>query len=68
MGAGIIAPRGKERVTRRGTLWFGWTLALLAIAGFARLGFWQYGRMQEKETLLADAHRAVTEKRETDFK
>ena len=62
MGAGIIAPRGKERVTRRGTLWFGWTLALLAIAGFVRLGVWQYGRMQEKQALLAQVDRLMRDR------
>lgn len=62
MDARIIAPRGKERVTRRGTPWFGWTLALLAIAGFARLGFWQYGRMLEKEARLAEVARVLQEK------
>ena len=49
-------------MTRRGTLWFGWTLALLAMAGFATLGFWQYGRMQEKEALLARASQAFDER------
>jgi len=62
LGAGIIAPHGKERVTRRGTLWFGWTLAVLAIAGFAWLGCWQYGRMQEKEALLAQVDRVMRDR------
>jgi surfeit locus 1 family protein len=43
------------RVTRRQSLAFGWVLALLAMAGFARLGFWQYGRMHEKQAMLARA-------------
>jgi cytochrome oxidase assembly protein ShyY1 len=47
------------RVTRRGTFWFAWALALVAIAGFARLGFWQYGRMQEKQAMLADVGRVL---------
>ena len=55
----IIAPDGDARVSRRGTSWFGWALALLAIAGFTRLGFWQYGRMHEKQALLADVERAL---------
>lgn len=46
-------------MTRRGTLLFGWTLAVLAIAGFVRLGVWQYGRMQEKQALLAKVDRAL---------
>ena len=59
----IIAPRGGCRVTRRGTLWFGWTLAVLAMAGFTALGFWQYGRMHEKEALLARVDRALHDRR-----
>jgi cytochrome oxidase assembly protein ShyY1 len=50
-------------VTRRGTLWIGWTLALLAMAGFARLGFWQYARMHEKQALLAEVDQVMREKR-----
>jgi cytochrome oxidase assembly protein ShyY1 len=42
---------------------FGWALALLAIALFARLGFWQYGRMQEKQARLAEAAQVLQEKR-----
>jgi surfeit locus 1 family protein len=61
--ARIIAPRGEPGVTRRGTLWFGWTLALLAMAGFARLGFWQYARMHEKQGLLAQVDRALHDRR-----
>ena len=49
-------------MTRRGTLWFGWTLALLAMAGFASLGAWQYGRMQDKQALLAHASRALDDR------
>ena len=50
-------------MTRRGTLWIGWTLALLAMAGFARLGFWQYARMHEKQALLAEVDQVMREKR-----
>lgn len=50
-------------MTRRGTLWFGWTLAVLAIAGFTRLGFWQYARMQEKQVLLDKVDRALRAER-----
>lgn len=59
----IIAPCGENGVTRRGTLWLGWTLAVLAMAGFARLGFWQYERMQVKEALLARVDLVLQEKR-----
>ena len=34
---------------------FGWTLALVASALFARLGIWQLDRMHQKETMLASA-------------
>ena len=50
-------------MTRRGTLWIGWTLAVLAMAGFARLGFWQYARMQEKQALLARVEHALSDPR-----
>lgn len=46
-------------MSRRGTFWFGWALALVAMAGFARLGFWQYARMQEKQALLANVDKAL---------
>lgn len=49
-------------MTRRGTPWFGWTLALLAMAGFASLGFWQYGRMHEKEARLAEVDQVLQDK------
>ena len=39
-------------MTRRGNLVIGWTLALLAIALFARLGWWQAQRAVEKQTML----------------
>jgi cytochrome oxidase assembly protein ShyY1 len=62
MDARIIAPREEIGVTRRGTLWIGWTLALLAMAGFARLGFWQYARMHEKQALLAQVDRVMRDR------
>jgi len=34
------------------TLLFGWTLALLAIAGFVSLGQWQLGRQHQKQAML----------------
>lgn len=36
------------------TLLVGWTLALLAIAGFIALGQWQLGRQQQKQAMLDD--------------
>lgn len=39
---------------------FGWGLALLVIAGFTRLGFWQLARMHEKQALLDAAHAILT--------
>ena len=47
---------------RRMPLWLGWTLALLVVAGFARLGFWQLARMHEKETLLASVHAVLAQR------
>ena len=43
-------------MSRRGTLLFGWTLAVLGIALFVRLGFWQLARMHEKQAMLDAAH------------
>jgi cytochrome oxidase assembly protein ShyY1 len=61
--AGIIAAGGPPRMkTRRMPLWLGWTLALLAAAGFARLGFWQLARMHEKEALLASVHAVLAQR------
>ena len=37
---------------RRNSVFLGWTLALLAIAGFARAGFWQLERRDEKQAML----------------
>jgi cytochrome oxidase assembly protein ShyY1 len=42
--------------------WLGWTLALLAAAGFARLGFWQLARMHEKEALLASVQAVLAQR------
>ncbi len=54
---------GTRRVSRRGTLLFGWTLAAIAMAAFVALGTWQLGRQREKQEMLDDAHR-VLERRE----
>lgn len=49
-------------MSRRRNLVIGWTLALLAIASFARLGFWQTQRAVEKQAML-DAVAQVLEAR-----
>jgi len=49
-------------VTRAKTLWFGWALALMAMAGFTRLGFWQWDRMHEKQALLASVAEVLRDK------
>jgi cytochrome oxidase assembly protein ShyY1 len=47
---------------RRNTA-FGWILALLVIALFTKLGFWQLARMHEKQAMLDAAHAAVQQRR-----
>ena len=47
---------------RRNSVFLGWTLALLAIAGFARAGFWQLERRDEKQAML-DAVATVLQER-----
>src|SRR5690606_9272478 len=67
----IIRPRGCRRrqaragprLSRRGALVLGWTLALLAAAAFAALGRWQLARMQQKQAML-DAAGQVLQARE----
>lgn len=59
----IIAGAGRAGVTVRRNAWLGWLLALLAIALFARLGFWQLDRMHQKQAML-DAVQHVLEARE----
>jgi cytochrome oxidase assembly protein ShyY1 len=39
--------------------WVGWALALVVAAGFCELGFWQLGRAQQKQTMLAEAGRVL---------
>lgn len=48
--------------SRRMPLWLGWTLALLAAAGFARLGVWQLARMHEKEAMLASVQATLAQR------
>jgi cytochrome oxidase assembly protein ShyY1 len=45
-----------DAVTVRRAGAFGWMLALLVAALFARLGFWQLARMHEKQAMLDAAH------------
>ncbi|GAB3368567.1 SURF1 family protein [Lysobacter rhizosphaerae] len=59
----IIAAAGESRVSRRRNLVVGWTLALLAIALFVRLGLWQAQRAVEKQAML-DAVAQVLARRE----
>ena len=49
-------------MSRRRTLLWGWTLALVAIALFARAGLWQLERRHEKQAMLAQS-RSVLERR-----
>ena len=46
---------------RRSTA-FAWMLALLVIALFTRLGFWQLARMHEKQAMLDAAHAVVRQR------
>lgn len=46
-------------MARRMNPWLGWVLALAVAAGFSSLGFWQLGRAQQKETMLADSKRVL---------
>ncbi|MCJ0826502.1 SURF1 family protein [Luteimonas sp. 50] len=42
---------------------FGWLLALLVIALFTRLGFWQLGRMHQKQAMLDAVHAVLHDRR-----
>lgn len=50
-------------MSRRGSLLFGWVLAVLVIAMFVRLGFWQSQRAVEKQAML-DAAAQVLDTRQ----
>lgn len=50
-------------MSRRATLWIGWTLALLAIALFVRLGLWQASRAREKAAMLEAAAQVLDARR-----
>lgn len=43
-------------------LWLGWLLAGLVIALFCSLGSWQLGRAKQKEAMLADAQRILSQR------
>lgn len=58
----IIAGDREVMVSRRRTLWVGWTLAVLAIAGFVRLGVWQSQRAVEKQRMLDEAHAVLAQR------
>ena len=47
----------------RGNIAFGWLLALLVIALFARLGFWQLDRMHQKQAMLDAVHAVLHDRR-----
>lgn len=50
---------GARRVISRGTLLFGWTLAVIAMAAFVALGTWQLGRQHEKQAMLDAVQRVL---------
>jgi surfeit locus 1 family protein len=41
----------------------GWTLAVLAMSLFCSLGAWQWGRVEQKEAMLAETARVLAERR-----
>ena len=49
-------------MSRRGNTVFGWALALLGIALFTRLGFWQLERMHQKQAMLAAVDTVLAER------
>lgn len=58
-----MRPGARVAVSQQRGLLFGWSLALLAMAAFAALGAWQYGRMHEKQALLDAAARVLRDRR-----
>jgi cytochrome oxidase assembly protein ShyY1 len=60
---GIIAAGREPRVTRRRSLVLGWILALLAIALFVRLGWWQSQRAVEKQAALDAVAQVLAERK-----
>lgn len=57
--AGIIAGDGDARVNPHRRPWFLWAVALLTMAAFARLGFWQLERAEQKRGMLAESTAAL---------
>ena len=53
---GIIAAGSGPGVSDRRNIAFGWLLALLVVALFTRLGFWQLDRMHQKQAMLDAVH------------
>lgn len=49
-----------DKHTRSLIIW--WLLAVLLAVGFARLGFWQYGRAAEKRVQIAQADAALADR------
>lgn len=49
-------------MSRSATLVFGWALACAAIALFASLGAWQYGRQGEKQAMLDEAGQVLAQR------
>lgn len=49
-------------MSRRLPLPMGWTLAVLAMSLFGSLGAWQWGRAEQKEAMLAETARVLSER------
>jgi len=60
---GIIAVRARPGVSRPRNLLVGWALAVLAIALFVRLGFWQAQRAVEKQAMLDAAAQVLAQRK-----
>jgi cytochrome oxidase assembly protein ShyY1 len=59
---GIIAACARPGVSRGRNLILGWTLAVLAIALFVRLGLWQSQRALEKQAMLDASARVLAQR------
>jgi cytochrome oxidase assembly protein ShyY1 len=60
---GIIAAGSGTGVSRRRNIASGWVLALLVVALFTRLGFWQLDRMRQKQAMLDAVHAVLQDRR-----
>ena len=58
----IIAAMAGKRVNHKRGLVFGWILAIATMALFSALGFWQLGRAEEKEAMLAAAQQVLDDR------